>query len=111
SPTSEVNSKFSGRLALQHKGLNILGKGDPMPENLEERAGFEKTFDVAKLMYPGNTWFANLHKRYLESLRYQREENEGTSRACMHTEDQTRTDERQKASSEAATDEFPDRLS
>nr|GEZ93695.1 FAR1 DNA binding domain-containing protein [Tanacetum cinerariifolium] len=113
-PTSQVTSKFQawGHPSQVYLNLYVEEQGGPMPENLENELDLKKTLDAAKFMYPGNTRFADLHKRYLESLQYQRKENQGTSRASMHTEDQTRTHERQKASSEAVdltADEFDSR--
>nr|GEY71272.1 hypothetical protein [Tanacetum cinerariifolium] len=91
---------------------------DPMPKNLEgsiwklnnyvecikiERAGFDKTLDTTKLLYPGNTVVSDLEDQYIQLLRNQREDNEKTE--GVHTEDSVRTNQRQEPSLEAETQE------
>ncbi|GKA41746.1 ulp1 protease family, C-terminal catalytic domain-containing protein, partial [Tanacetum coccineum] len=98
------------------KGPYVEEQDDPIPDNLEgfiwklnnyvvcinkERCGFERTFDVAKEMFPGNTMFAELEKRFIESLQYQQEENAEIGRASVHTEDETMASEGQEQSMKA----------
>nr|GEW36999.1 ulp1 protease family, C-terminal catalytic domain-containing protein [Tanacetum cinerariifolium] len=98
-------------------GLYVEEEDDPMPDNLEgfmwkmnnyvdcikiERAGFEKTMDVAKRLYPGNTILANLKEQYIKSLKYHNEDNERTAR--VHTDDSTMTNQRKESSLETDED-------
>ncbi|GJV73920.1 C2 calcium-dependent membrane-targeting protein [Tanacetum coccineum] len=89
-------------------GPYLEEQDDPMPDNLEgfiwklnnyvvcinkERSGFERTFDAAKVMFPGNTTLDELKKRFIESLKYQEEENADIGRESVHTEDETMANE------------------
>nr|GEY43056.1 hypothetical protein [Tanacetum cinerariifolium]GEY44872.1 hypothetical protein [Tanacetum cinerariifolium] len=47
----------------------------------EERCCFERTFDAAKEIFSRNTMSDELKKRFIESLKYQQEENAETGRA------------------------------
>ncbi|GKD20617.1 hypothetical protein Tco_1222320, partial [Tanacetum coccineum] len=64
-----------------------------------KRTGFDKTMDAAKLLYPGNTLLAKFEDRYIQSLRFQSEDNERTT--SVHTGNHTRTNQSQEPSLEA----------
>nr|GEY37500.1 hypothetical protein [Tanacetum cinerariifolium] len=110
---AEIKSGGLGKGELA--GPYVEEHDDPMPDNLEgfiwklnnyfvcinkEICGFEKTFDAAKEMFPGNTMFDELKKRFIESLKYQQEENADIGRASVHTEDETMANEGQEQSME-----------
>nr|GEU67177.1 hypothetical protein [Tanacetum cinerariifolium] len=42
---------------------------DPMPDNIEEKTGFEKTLDAAEYMFPGK--LEGFFERYVDALKYQ----------------------------------------
>ncbi|GJS40666.1 retrovirus-related pol polyprotein from transposon TNT 1-94 [Tanacetum coccineum] len=82
---AEIKSRGLGKGELE--GSYVEEQDDPMPENLEgfiwklnnyvgcinkERCRFERTFDAAKEMFPGNTIFADLERRFIEALQYQK---------------------------------------
>ncbi|GKC32114.1 hypothetical protein Tco_1039408 [Tanacetum coccineum] len=102
----EIKSGGLGKGELA--GPYVEEQDDPMPDNLEgfiwklnnyvvcinkERCGFERTFAAAKEMFPGNTMFAELEKRFIESLKYQQEESAEIGHASVHTEDETMANE------------------
>ncbi|GJZ18796.1 ulp1 protease family, C-terminal catalytic domain-containing protein [Tanacetum coccineum] len=58
---AEIKSGGLGKGELE--GPYVEEQDDPMPDNLEERCGFKRTFDAAKEMFTGNTIFADLEKQ------------------------------------------------
>ncbi|GKD82034.1 hypothetical protein Tco_1348873, partial [Tanacetum coccineum] len=95
----EIKSRGIGKGELE--GPYVEEQDDPMTDNLKERCGFERTFDAAKEMFPGNTIFADLERRFIEALQYQKKENEDIGGASVHTEDETMASEGQEQSMEA----------
>nr|GEW76216.1 peptidase C48, SUMO/sentrin/Ubl1 [Tanacetum cinerariifolium] len=91
----EIKSRGLGKGELV--GPYVEEEDDPMPDNLEiERAGFKKTLDVVKMLYPRNTVLADLEDRYIKSLKYHSEDNERT--AGVRTDDPTMTNQRKEPS-------------
>nr|GEX89968.1 hypothetical protein [Tanacetum cinerariifolium] len=95
-------------IGIINKGVDIfvehVVKDAQMIKNWEDQfgeiCGFEKTFDAAKGMFPWNTMFDELKKRFIKSLKYQQEENADIGRASVHTEDETMANEGQEQSME-----------
>ncbi|GJW68595.1 hypothetical protein Tco_0123019 [Tanacetum coccineum] len=63
-----------------------------------ERNGFVMTLAAAKMLYPGNALLADLEDRYIQSLRYQCEDNERTT--SVHTDNQKQTSQSHEPSLE-----------
>nr|GEY96992.1 hypothetical protein [Tanacetum cinerariifolium] len=63
--SNKEGSEYSGEIQADNTEAGL---------STSERCGFERTF-AAKEMYPGNTMFAELEKRFIESLKYQQEES------------------------------------
>ncbi|GKD51244.1 hypothetical protein Tco_1280220 [Tanacetum coccineum] len=61
------------------KGLLMKKKSDPMPEDEDERNGFERTFAAADVVFRGNTLIADVYQHYREALNYKDEISEGKS--------------------------------
>ncbi|GJY70414.1 hypothetical protein Tco_0474117 [Tanacetum coccineum] len=107
----EIKSGGLGKAKLA--GPYVEEEDDPMPKNLErfmwkmnnyiecikiKRTGFDKTLDAAKLLYPGNTLLADLEDRYIQSLRFQSEDNE--RKTGVHTDNQKKTSQSHEPSLE-----------
>ncbi|GJT36665.1 ulp1 protease family, C-terminal catalytic domain-containing protein [Tanacetum coccineum] len=108
---AEIKTGGLGKAELA--GPYVEEEDDPMPENLEgfmwklnsyieciksERNGFVKTLAAAKMLYPGNALLADLEDRYIQSLRYQCEDNERTT--GVHTDNQKKTSQSHEPSLE-----------
>nr|GEY93405.1 C2 calcium-dependent membrane targeting [Tanacetum cinerariifolium] len=57
---------------------------DPMPDNIEEKTGFEKTLDAAEYMFPRK--LEGFFKRYVDALKYQGCRKEGSGNANISDE-------------------------
>ncbi|GJW90027.1 hypothetical protein Tco_0167580, partial [Tanacetum coccineum] len=94
---AEIKTGGLGKAELA--GPYVEEEDDPMPENLEsERNGFVMTLAAAKMLYPGNALLADLEDRYIQSLRYQCEDNERTT--GVHTDNQKKTSQSHEPSLE-----------